>query len=82
MLISVTAEDIKEGRPRLPHKCPIARAATRETGRTCLVGTRTFKCGFDPYIRLPKKARDFVRNFDAGKKVKPISFRIKGIETC
>ena len=79
-MVHVTAEDIKEGRPRLPHKCPLAMAATRATGRTCLVGTRTFKCGCSPYIRLPKKARDFVRNFDVGKEVGPFSFRIKGIE--
>ena len=79
--ISVTAKDIAEANKRLVDgmqricNCPVSLAIERKTGK------RTSVCFFalGAYIsisELPRKAQDFIEDFDLGKPVKPFSFKL------
>lgn len=84
--ITVTATDIKRGKPHDIYACPVARAARR-----------TFKCAvsvadtleiyqdgqpsiFSRSIKLPRKAERFIKRFDESKSVKPFSFLVRELE--
>lgn len=88
MKITVTQRDINKGCRSDDSNCPIARAVRRafhykyrpsvfldifldKPGIGNALGCRIFT--------MPKKARNFVSNFDFGLKVKPFSFEIKEI---
>lgn len=86
MKINVTEKDINKGKIDSPISCPIALATKR-------VVKKDFKVDVDEFYlelynndlsyrtRLPGKAIRFIKSFDKGKKVKPISFEIKNIST-
>lgn len=74
--VTVTWDDIKNGKRRNMFSCPVARSINRVTDGTIIVG--------DNYVtiektchQLPLKAQKFIKKFDAGMKVKPFSFIIK-----
>ncbi len=79
MIIEVTQEDIDNGLSKNNCDCPIALAAKRKskldyvsvTPHFVRLGSFGGKC-FD----LPAIARQFIRDFDAQKKVGPFSFQI------
>lgn len=80
--IEVTAEDIREGKPKMCSECPVARAISRAFGGAvfAVASNRTFGMHSfalsGPYriARLPKHVESFVRQFDCGESVSPFSF--------
>lgn len=79
MKISVTKKDIAGGKPGNGGLCPIALAVKRN-GATdvCVDGAvadGTYK-GHSFWVNLPKKAKVFVKQFEQGLAVKPISFTL------
>lgn len=79
MKISVTPKDIANGKPGNGGLCPIALAIKRN-GATdvCVDGSvadGTYK-GHSFWADLPKKAKVFVKHFDQGWAVKPLSFTL------
>lgn len=76
--IEVTAEDIANGEPGESGSCPIALAFKRAIPGIVYVEVEddtyfeTNESTFD--LRLPGHASQFVRDFDDGEPVKPISF--------
>ena len=77
--ITVTNKDIREGRPMNAGACPIARAAQREfPDCQVLVGgyINVVRKGLHTNYELPPEASSFVRLFDAGMPVKPITFEV------
>lgn len=87
LTLSVTAADIEAGRPRCATCCPIALAACRALGIPpdwVLVGAAgggllsIRRRGTGQYERdrywLPAPARAFIRAFDNGTRVEPITF--------
>lgn len=83
--IEVTREDIARGVPCHPSGCPIWFAARRalSTALGREVWCRVERCfvgvGRDePYAHasLPLPARDFIRDFDSGEDVQPITFQL------
>lgn len=80
MKINVTAEDIRLGKRGTPNSCPIARAIKRRlTNRDVWVSDSEVwvKVPFRRYVDLPKEARDFVKDFDRSRDVKPFSFNLE-----
>lgn len=76
VIINVTANDIKYGKPRMTTSCPIARAVKRRTiGNFYSVGADTCWINED-IIFLPSEARDFIVKFDRGREVKPFKFTL------
>jgi len=80
--IKVTKQDIKvaktskkKGCPKA-YYCPIAFAVRRRWLSAYIIDLSIYIDGLEP-ATLTKRARDFVSNFDAGKPVKPFTFRIK-----
>lgn len=66
MLIRVTEEDIREGRPRSICDCPVARAIRRQTGRPVLVGSFTLGWpGNEVRLESPLAVIEFVSRFDS-----------------
>ncbi len=79
MRIEVTAEDIKNGKMREPHACPIALALRRHTGTDYGVGLNTITGPWDSYIMMPLLAKAFVRAYDSAYSrflARPFSFDI------
>lgn len=74
MRIEVTQEDIDRGVRDQPCACALALATTRATGRNAAVGTTSIFFDLESGISLPLLARNFVRDFDAGRSVRPFSF--------
>lgn len=78
--VQVTQKHIEKGARNNSGKCPIA-LALRSIGAT-RVGVGGALCRFriegakHELVRLPKKARDFVENFDDGNPVRPFRFTI------
>jgi hypothetical protein len=72
MKIEVTAEDIANGKPRVP--CAIQLAAERVLAGPIVGATRIF-CENKAY-RMPIEAIKFIQEFDKGAPVKPFSFEI------
>jgi len=80
LTITVTAEDIRLGRPGDPYRCPITLAVLRhpsfkdkEVATSCYFLVTNF-CGV---YRLPPEAISFIKAFDTAMKVKPLSFEIE-----
>jgi hypothetical protein len=81
--VDVTAEDIKDGEQRECSKCPLALALIRAlpAAENVQVGPWTAKM-LDKDMRrwftsLPVTAMNFVRHFDEGGWVVPISFDLE-----
>jgi len=79
MRIVVTQKDINEGEYRSCHHCPIALAIQRRTkARSVLVGPAVISLnGTDTIIRTPKKALDFILDFDTFRPVSPMHFELE-----
>lgn len=83
--VSVTKDDIKNGKPRNEECCPIALALCRAFDYM-LPGAIAVQSSFvslsvtgeesDRSTQLPKEAIDFISSFDAGDEVLPIEFEI------
>lgn len=76
--VTVTAEDIANGRPCEPCLCPLAIAIERATGRAVnvetdevgIIGTPLAAC-------LPDAAQAFIARFDGVLPVEPFEFEIE-----
>lgn len=87
-MIIVRKEEIDQARLVRGQGCPIQRAVSRVFGRTALVAYETEWDSFaERHLRgrvtvgtrswlLPESAVDFMRNFDQGLNVRPISFPV------
>lgn len=76
MLINVTQEDIQRGAPYVLGFCPTAIATNRSFhSQDCVVGRSWLSVG-DAYYDLPDEAIEFIRKFDEGLEVVPLSFEV------
>lgn len=81
--VTVTKCDIEKGFKGSAFSCPIALALDRKTIHTPHVGFGSVEMRglyggeFFDYVPLPQKAKDFVKNFDSGKQVKPFRFTLE-----
>ena len=76
LTITVTADDIANGKPGQGTSCPVALAAYRAGVPEALVGPRVIRYK-GRFVPLPRSAIRFVRSFDRGRPVKPFRFRLK-----
>jgi hypothetical protein len=77
MLIRVTEEHIKAGKPDNCRFCPIAIAITEALEHKYIVVVKPklcYTCG--RVFALPEIARNFIRSFDLGKHVEPFEFEL------
>ena len=79
MKLKITKKHIKEGKKKNYLSCPIAVALQERFANIVRVlGT---ECGIGMYwYPLPLEAQNFIKKFDAGKKVVPFNFIIKGLK--
>ncbi len=79
MIINVTKKDIEDGQKLTGFRavcCPIALAVKRRTNATfTTVGVLAIHVD-DRQFSTPSKAAKFIRDFDAGRPVKPMRFSI------
>ena len=78
MKIRITDEDIEQGVPCSPSRCPVARAIRRDTGSAAsnlTVNGATIWIG-NVYYRTPSSAFDFIFDFDHGDPVAPFEFEL------
>jgi hypothetical protein len=74
MIVRVTKKDICRGVMGSCTRCPVVLALNRATGvEWHVIGSTASKAG-GSQLCLPHKARQFIRNFDSGRPVKPFSF--------
>lgn len=80
MAKSVTIEvknvDIFNGTPDAAFTCPVAIAATRALGKEVGLAASTMLVGGRHYITVPPEVTDWIRAFDVGRPVKPITFTV------
>ncbi len=84
VMIAVSTEDIRQGKPRMCVFCPIGLAmkrtlGSRFPGATFLASTWTRIVGADLdtiEFRLPVEASRFMHDFDKGLAVEPFTFVI------
>lgn len=76
MTITVTKNDIATGHKDHPTTCAVANAIFNKCGIVARVSHITAFIGGKEYS-LPSKAVKFILAFDNGKKVKPITFRMR-----
>jgi len=89
MKIIVTQHDINLGQRRSADFCPVALAATRAFGEKILVtpkrlwnsGSKMSIGSRSKSVFLPKKAMDFIINFDSFKQVEPFEFEVGKLDT-
>jgi len=74
--INVTERDIKLGKKNHILACPIARALRRKSTNGHVASWATTAHLDGKVFLLPPVAIQFVRKFDAGKKVKPFKFTL------
>ena len=77
--VKVTKKDIANGKRSKCTKCPIALAIRRVQGcSTYMVSSYSiYNRSYEYLCNLPKKAANFVSQFDDGNKVKPFSFTVE-----
>lgn len=84
--VQVTQEDIDSGDPCNPFSCPLSLAVRRTlTGRWAVTRTNVFLQGTNsPYAQykftnylLPENAKQFVKDYDEGREVRPIIFTME-----
>lgn len=74
--IELTNDDIGDGAKGNCELCPIALAATRAIGLPARVGwNRIFVDGYAG--EMPEAAKQFVKNFDAGRPTETLKFTIE-----
>jgi hypothetical protein len=81
MRLTVTAEDIRDGKRESCSSCPMALALNRagfETAYVNLWFVRESANGL-PLFSLSESAMQFVSDFDAGKPVQPATFVLRNI---
>src|SRR5262249_31122309 len=80
MRITVTQEDIEQGRRNEPNACAVARAFLRAgVDHFGLLGARVMvanRVGHLVSLLLPRPVRNWIQDFDAGRLVVPITFDI------
>jgi hypothetical protein len=81
MRITVTQDDIDMGCKSHNENCPLARAASRAFGYPVRVdGFEIYsvdKGGFTHNLAtLPRRASEFVRDFDLGRTMQPFTFTV------
>lgn len=79
IFINVNSEDIKNGRPSIANQCAVSLAASRKFN-IWDVGTtydmvRIGKVRYEPVNLV--RFKEFLSDFDSGKKVKPTRFYLK-----
>ncbi|QGJ92042.1 hypothetical protein SEA_KEELAN_78 [Gordonia phage Keelan] len=81
MKVEVTQEDIDLGKPGDPKSCPISRAIQRKRGvvRATTMPGEAYVTRPDrwTYYKMPRKAMQFVLDFDQLKSVEPFTFETK-----
>lgn len=86
--ISVTANDIKNGRYNSCRLCPIALSLSRRIKSECQILIGRTKCAGwltetkEFIIKLPPKAIEFIDRFDSWRKVNPMTFEINVNKKC
>lgn len=76
-LITVTQEDIDDGCPCDSSLCPVALAMRRRLKDNYIfVDKMVVEIGSGNFYALPEKVKCFIRDFDQGLPVEPISFRV------
>ena len=75
LTITVTSDDIANGKPGQATSCPVALGAYRAGVAEALVGPREIRYGRG-WVPLPRSAIRFVRAFDHGRPVAPFRFRL------
>jgi hypothetical protein len=85
MRVNVTAKHIKRGKRGNPSSCPIAQALQDtemfSSVRVYNTVARVIKDGYNNMSSmLPKKAQQFIHDFDTKKKVKPFRFNAPGLK--
>lgn len=77
--IFVTQDHIDKGIRVNGKACPIAHAMTESLNSEYHVGKCSWNNAknYEEWGVLPQNAKDFIDAFDAGKEVKPFSFKIK-----
>lgn len=80
--ISVTKEDIENGGRDNISTCPVALAVRRVTKKRFQVGSTEIypplsERHFPQPIRISDQVAEFIKRFDAKKRVQPFTFRIK-----
>lgn len=79
MIIKVTKEDIKQGKPGMPCHCPVARAMNRHVFERVSVTGRMMSRevrGRLRWLPISDEVKEWIRNYDRGAPVKPFSFHI------
>jgi hypothetical protein len=74
--ICVTPEHIKQGKRDACVGCPVELGVREVTGQRWLVGTTTMTLGTRD-VPLPKAVSSWIRNWDAGKRCRPITFEVE-----
>lgn len=87
IMLDVTAEDIKLGKPGDPCACAVALALIREFKQSCTVGSAyayVHDSNDNPnlYIKLPTQVRTFIGHLDADIKVLPFSTQLEVHNKC
>jgi len=86
MKIEITKQDIDSGcksPKKIIHYCPIALAVKRKMNIEYGISVHQHDISIIAadyqfsYYNLPKKAKEFIKRFDAGKKVKPFTFEAR-----
>lgn len=79
MRVRVEHWDIINGRRTAPDHCPVALAVRRQSGRSKIAVSSYSVDLLDGMkdAELPPEARQFVRDFDSGRPVKPFSFELE-----
>lgn len=81
MIISITAQDIRRGKPAMPGICPVALAVKRafRTSDIAISSFHIYKDGESAIYDLPEDAIDWILRFDEGKDCEPFNFELIGL---
>lgn len=75
--LEITQADIDNGRKQSCGWCPVAIAVKRQLQLDDVsVGIDNIWLGPDKYTPLPHFIRDWIRNYDASRPVKPFTYKI------
>lgn len=81
MIVWVTKEDIKMGKPGNPYSCPIAVSLNRRGKRFVKVERFNFqatrKNGDWAVFKLSERCRKFIDRFDSHLRVRPFHFKLE-----
>ena len=83
--VSITKEDIENGKARRCAICPVSLACARALGVKFVSVTNVSLYGFypkDDFLgNLPIRVQKFIERFDAGKKCDPFTFTLDIVPT-